>query len=364
MTKPTDLDVRALELRAPPWIGSVAFIDEGRLRRPAGRRRLIPLFRAFEAAGVRVHDLEDSAATADLVVVSSRGLSTEQIRRAKSASGSIVVDQTDDPTPVLHPALWREGAWRLRGALSGGHPLLNYRRTIAACDLYVGGSAAQAAAAADLAPRTWWQVDPIGPPDYRPDDVAHHADADRIRVVWEGTGTSTLQLERLRSFFERLADMNVDVTVISDRQANAGRRRVEIPRMLQSMSGHIRHVDWTLDGMREELTKSHVGLAYIDTSSSFNRAKPANKILSYWAFGLAVVATPIPSYVEVGREGEDVLFGADPRQLADHVGRLARSPELRASLGAAGYQRAWSEFSTAAFVRRYFDRLTRLGDEL
>ncbi|MGH2687474.1 MAG: glycosyltransferase, partial [Actinomycetota bacterium] len=70
---------------------------------------------------------------------------------------------------------------------------------------------------------------------------------------------------------------------------------------------------------------------------------------------------------EVVTDGVDGLLvpPADPRALAAAVVRLARSPELRARLGAAGRRTVEERFSVQAAVRRveavYDEELARAG---
>jgi glycosyltransferase involved in cell wall biosynthesis len=69
--------------------------------------------------------------------------------------------------------------------------------------------------------------------------------------------------------------------------------------------------------------------------------------------------TSIPEIVEDGRTGI-LVPPRSPRALADALQRLIANPELRRSMGAAGYERLRTRFSVARMV----DATTRVYDEL
>ena len=68
--------------------------------------------------------------------------------------------------------------------------------------------------------------------------------------------------------------------------------------------------------------------------------------------GLPVIATSVggtPEAVEDGVTGELVPM-KDPVALAERIAALARDPDARARMGAAGRERARTLFSTASMV--------------
>ena len=90
-------------------------------------------------------------------------------------------------------------------------------------------------------------------------------------------------------------------------------------------------------------------------------------VLEAMAAGLPVVATSVGGVSELVVDGETgfLVPPADPRALAEAVGRLLRDPELRHRFGAAGRHRAERRFDVARFheahVRLYCRELELRG---
>jgi glycosyltransferase involved in cell wall biosynthesis len=78
--------------------------------------------------------------------------------------------------------------------------------------------------------------------------------------------------------------------------------------------------------------------------------------------GLPVVASAlsgIPELVDEGRTGHLVPPG-DPWSLAQRIESLARSPDLRVRMGAAGRAKVLSEFDVVASARCLLDAIRRV----
>jgi glycosyltransferase involved in cell wall biosynthesis len=88
----------------------------------------------------------------------------------------------------------------------------------------------------------------------------------------------------------------------------------------------------------------------------------ANVIIEAMASGLPIVATDVGGAREAIEEGQTgfVVPPGDPEVLAERVGQLLADPALRCRMGRVGRERAVSQFSLEAMVRRYED----LYDEL
>ncbi len=120
-----------------------------------------------------------------------------------------------------------------------------------------------------------------------------------------------------------------------------------------------------LTGRREDISAVTADLA-VAVLPSLREAQGIS-ILEAMARGVPVVASAVGGIPEVITDGVDGLLvpPASPPSLADALVRLARSPELRATLGAAGRRTVAERFSIDAMVRRvesvYEEELARAG---
>ena len=106
--------------------------------------------------------------------------------------------------------------------------------------------------------------------------------------------------------------------------------------------GEVRDTDEVLNGLDVYMLAS--------TNEGMNLT-----LLEAMATGLCVVATAVGGNTEVVAEGETGLLvpPSDPGQMARAMVRLARDPQLRATLGAAGRQRVEEYFSQTVTLRTY-----------
>lgn len=80
-----------------------------------------------------------------------------------------------------------------------------------------------------------------------------------------------------------------------------------------------------------------------------------NKLLEAWAAGAAVVATPLACQGVPAHDGENLLLGRTPRELADCIVRLVQDGELRGRVAACGRKTAEAEMTWSAMASRLRD---------
>jgi glycosyltransferase involved in cell wall biosynthesis len=102
-------------------------------------------------------------------------------------------------------------------------------------------------------------------------------------------------------------------------------------RRLCGLAGANVEVTGWVEDVRPMLWKSTVVLLPMRTGTGIK-----NKLLEAWAARLAVVATPLASQGVPVREGENILLGSSPAELAAKTVAVIRDEKLRRGLGEAG----------------------------
>jgi len=117
----------------------------------------------------------------------------------------------------------------------------------------------------------------------------------------------------------------------------------------------VRFLGWR--GDRASLFKTADLCVYPSREEPFG-----NVVVEAWACGTPLVATASTGPRWLVRDGEDALMTPvdDVSALAAAIGRLIASPDLRASLAAAGRFRVAKDFSEPAIIARYIDLFGRL----
>jgi glycosyltransferase involved in cell wall biosynthesis len=176
----------------------------------------------------------------------------------------------------------------------------------------------------------------------------------RFVVGWIGRMTGVKRADDVLRAFKLLRESEVDacLCMVGD---GPDRDRVEA---LAEELGVVR--DCLFPGYQEQ-----VGLFFAAFDAfvlpSGNEGTPVTAIEAL-ASGCPVVATRVGGVPDVVRDGEDG-FLVEPgavEELAERLARLARDPELRASMGAAGRARVLPRYS----VDRLIDDVDRLYREL
>ena len=107
------------------------------------------------------------------------------------------------------------------------------------------------------------------------------------------------------------------------------------------------------------MATSDIGISWLP-DDTWSQGKCGLKVLQYMAAGLPVVANPVGVQAEMVRHGETGFLAETPDQWAEAVGRLARDPALRRTMGRAGRRRVETGFSVAFGAGRWLEVLRRL----
>jgi glycosyltransferase involved in cell wall biosynthesis len=175
---------------------------------------------------------------------------------------------------------------------------------------------------------------------------------DRFAVGWIGRMTAVKRTDDVLVAFKRLRDEGVDAVLC---MVGDGPDRPELERRAHEL-GVVR--DTLFLGYQEDVAPFYAAFDALVLPSS-NEGTPVSAIEAL-AAGRPVVATRVggvPDVVQEGRDGFLVDPGATD-DLADRLTRLARDPELRERMGAAGRERVLPRYAVARLIDDV-DRLYR-----
>ncbi len=91
-------------------------------------------------------------------------------------------------------------------------------------------------------------------------------------------------------------------------------------------------VEWSLDSIARNLASCDIGIAPLPHDSY----KSSNKVITYWAVGLPIVASPTYEYSQIIVHGENGLVAKYKKDWEDFLERLISDVTLRQKLGLAG----------------------------
>jgi glycosyltransferase involved in cell wall biosynthesis len=138
--------------------------------------------------------------------------------------------------------------------------------------------------------------------------------------------------------------------------AGEGPERERLQRLTRELGlgGKVKFLGWRND--RASLFKTADLCVYPSREEPFG-----NVVVEAWACGTPLVTTASIGPRWLVRDGEDALMTAidDVDALVAAMKRVLASPELRASLSAAGRRRVAEEFSEPVIVARYIDLFER-----
>ena len=122
----------------------------------------------------------------------------------------------------------------------------------------------------------------------------------------------------------------------------------------------IEFIPWDLKTLWTELLASDIGIAPL-----FHQPwKSPNKVITYWAAGLPVIASPTTTYSRTISHGHDGFLAADSEDWRSCLMRLINEPDLRNRLGREGYRKATTFFSLEYISRQWLNLFETLAGRI
>jgi glycosyltransferase involved in cell wall biosynthesis len=161
-------------------------------------------------------------------------------------------------------------------------------------------------------------------------------------VCWTGSTSTLGHFEHARPALERLASqLPLQVKVICNR-----------PPDRPVAGANMRFIPWGADGEAREIGDCHVGIIPLP-DDEVTRGKCGLKALQYMATGRPVVVSPVGVNGEIVDNGQNGFLAGSTDEFASCLSQLARSPELRRSMGAQARRTIESDYSARVVAEKF-----------
>ena len=275
----------------------------------------------------------------------------------KKYSKYVVYDRSDDLGGVINPPFIRKTIWQLLSFIKNKtHPSILHKELIKKCDLIVCGSKMQAETAKSINHNISHIVDCVPEEEYPLlYDLSIQKSYNEVpTIVWEGTNASMHQIKVVLDALKALQELHNFTFIILSNRYN--KKDEDFISYLKNKGLNFTFEEWTKENFKKTLTEADIAIAPIDVTKKFNRAKPYNKIISYWAYKLPVVASSIQSYKEIVEKGADGFICENQGEWIASLSALLTDISLRKRMGENGWMKA-KECSEENFAKKYLEIL-------
>jgi glycosyltransferase involved in cell wall biosynthesis len=193
----------------------------------------------------------------------------------------------------------------------------------------------------------------------RPEDPPNNG---RFRVICHGTIEDRYGQDTIVAAAHRLREEMPELEVILTGSGSAATRLAESIQRL-GLDDVVRFEGWvSRERLNDLLHTADVGVV-AQKASAYSHLVHTYKMVDYWIFGLAVIASRLRAVSELYDERVLEYYEAgDPTDLARAIWRLRDDPERRAELARGGRQ-AQERFGWAVQKRAYLDVFDKLLSE-
>ncbi len=156
----------------------------------------------------------------------------------------------------------------------------------------------------------------------------HQAVGREAKIVWTGLARNVMYMDEAGPALRALQrEYGVEVRLITDPEEPGLAKTIR-----KTLGCEATVVRWSLDTIERELLAGDIGIAPYSGPLS----KSLNKIATYWALALPVVASPLEEYAPVINDGERGYAARNDEEWRAALERLINDPALRQRQGDAG----------------------------
>ena len=273
------------------------------------------------------------------VVLQRRLLPAWELERLRRSARLLLFDLDD--------AVFLRDSYAPRG-LRSARRLRRFAAAVRACDAVIAGNAFLAAHASRWAGPNCVHVIPtcVDPSLYPADRPK--ADSDGVQLVWVGSSSTLRGLEAIRPTLEEIG-----------RRVPRARLKIICDRFLHFAALPVVERPWDAADETEEIAAADVGISWIPMTTGA-AASAASRCCNTWRPGCRSWPTPSASTRRWCAHGETGFLADTAEEWVDAVGRLARDPELRRRMGAAGRRLLEERYSVGRGAWRWLDLLEGL----
>ncbi len=134
------------------------------------------------------------------------------------------------------------------------------------------------------------------------------------KFIWEGKAFNLDALLKLAKVVNAFPE--IPLSVLTDEKFGGyGATQTfgkSVEKELNTLFHSATYVPWNSSVLIEELNQSTLGLLPINLASSVGNAKPENRLILFWRFGVPALTSPLPSYKDLAdRTGVDFICADD-----------------------------------------------------
>jgi glycosyltransferase involved in cell wall biosynthesis len=172
---------------------------------------------------------------------------------------------------------------------------------------------------------------------------------DDVPVVgWTGSFSTVQHLDTLRSALQKLA-----------RQEKFRLRVIGTPEYhLEGVE--VEALRWCSQTELADLRPVDIGIMPLP-NDAWSKGKCGLKALQFMAMGIPTICSPVGVNTEIIQDGENGFIANTEQEWIDQLGRLLRSPTLRAQIGLAGRATVEQKYSAIAQVPRVYEVLESIA---
>ena len=327
------------------------------------KRRMLPLKRYAAIHNVEVVKYEENEKNIDVIIFSTCPKDLKSLRNIYKRKCILIFDRSDFLGKIFNPNIFIKTYDILKNIIKSIlrlkiHEHLITRHIINKSNLLILASELQASFCEnEFNKPVAILTDPINSVEYVKSEIIYN-NTKEVRLVWEGTEASFLQLRTILNPLKKVySETKFKLILFTD--AFQKKESIDLFNDLK-INLDVDHVIWNIDNFKETMMKYDIGLAPIDKTNKFNRSKPFNKLLSYWAFGLAIVCDNISSYQSIVNKSKGGLICNSESDWIRNLTLIIKDSKIRDEFRVNGYNYAWNNYNENEYSSKYLKYINEL----